>query len=145
MLLLTTLESFNYLIGDLTGIEYAINLTHLDLHNNRISDISSLAGLTNLTHLDLGGNRISNISSSAGLTNLTYLTLGGNRISDISSLAGLTKLMYLPIQWLLYRERPWRFFAAQCRSRDSLLSCPLSSANSIRLTYSSAPFVPFAH
>jgi hypothetical protein len=79
-------------IVDLTGIEYATNLTGLDLDHNQISDISVLSGLTNMTWLILYFNQISDISPLSGLTNLTGLDLGGNQISDISGLSGLTNL-----------------------------------------------------
>ena len=82
-------------ISDLTGLEFATNLTHLDLRDNSISDISPLASLTNLTHLDLSDNSISDISAVSGLTKLTWLDLGGNSISDISAVSGLTKLTVL--------------------------------------------------
>ena len=107
-------------ISDLTGLEFATNLTELSLGDNsiwdisavaeltqltklslwsnNISDISAVAGLTNLTWLDLGGNSISDISPVIGLTNLTGLDLRGNNISDISAMAGLTQLAELRLQ-----------------------------------------------
>ena len=119
MATLTGLNAINANIRDLTGIEYATNLTALLLRdnnivdisvvagltnltvlrsgNNSISDISVLAGLTNLTELSLYGNSISKISVLAGLTNLTHLGLGGNNIVDISSVSGLTNLTYLSL------------------------------------------------
>ena len=82
-------------ISDLTGLEFAINLTHLDLFGNSISDISPLASLTNLTLLYLSSNSISDISAVSGLTNLTSLGLGSNSISNISAVSGLTNLTSL--------------------------------------------------
>jgi hypothetical protein len=82
-------------IVDLTGLEYAVNLTILTLHFNQISDISALSGLTNLTRLNLSGNQIVDVSALSGLTNLTRLNLSGNQISDISALSGLTNLTLL--------------------------------------------------
>lgn len=43
-------------IVDLTGLEYAMNLTKLWLYTNRISDITPLEGLTNLTNLWVSDN-----------------------------------------------------------------------------------------
>ena len=83
------------IVSDLTGIEFATNLTKLLLPYNSISDISVLAGLKNLTHLDLLDNRVSDISALAGLKNLTYLNLPYQYISDISVLAGLKNLTHL--------------------------------------------------
>ena len=94
---LTHLEAENLNISDLTGLEFATNLTVLYLWNNSISDLSPLAGLTNLKKLGLHRNLISDISPLAGLTLLTWLRLQQNSISDISSLAGLTQLQDLAI------------------------------------------------
>ena len=89
---LTRLSAKERDIQDLTGLEFATNLTALDLDNNKIVDISPLAKLTNLTTLYLSYNRITNISPLAKLTNLTGLNLHANEIVDISPLAGLTNL-----------------------------------------------------
>jgi hypothetical protein len=43
-------------IFDLTGLEYAVNLTYLDLSGNQIMDISALQGLKLLETLNLMGN-----------------------------------------------------------------------------------------
>jgi hypothetical protein len=120
MLLLTSLSAGNWGIVDLTGIEYATNLTYLDLrwnqisnisalsglinltelllHDNQISDISALSGLTNLEKLYFCCNPISDITALSGLTNLTFLVLMENQISDISALSGLTNLTYLTLR-----------------------------------------------
>ncbi len=95
---LTQLDVIHSEIGNLTGLEHAVNLTSLFLHGNSISDISALAELTELTSLNLGSNNISDISSLAELTNLEYLYLGANNISDISPLAGLTSLTSLDLE-----------------------------------------------
>ena len=90
-------------ISDLTGLEFAFNLTRLDLgtefvsgggdvNSNHISDLSPLSGLNNLTSLDLERNSISDVSALSGLTSLTTLWLPNNLISDISSLANLTNI-----------------------------------------------------
>ena len=84
-------------IRDLTGLEFASNLTYLGLSDNDISDISTLRGLTNLRSLGLSDNDISDISALRGLTNLIELSLSDNDISDISALRGLTNLRRL---WL---------------------------------------------
>ena len=85
-------------IGDLTGLEYAINLEFLLLPQNRIQDIRPLANLTNLTFLDLGGNAISDVSPLAGLVRLEVLGLWSNQIVDVSPLAGLVNLKDVALQ-----------------------------------------------
>lgn len=97
MLGLTSLGASQYGISDLTGLEYAVNLTGLYLFDNNISDITPLAGLTNLTGLYLYDNRISDITPLAGLTNLVGLYIYNNNISDITPLAGLTNLKGLSL------------------------------------------------
>ena len=94
---LTTLSATNSGISNLSGLEYARNLTDLDLGWNSISDITPLSGLTNLTTLSLRSNQISDISHLENLTNLEELKFDGNEISDVSSLENLTNLTLL---WL---------------------------------------------
>lgn len=95
MTTLTFLNPWGEDISDLTGLDYAINLTDLNLNRNSISDISPVAGLTSLTSLHLGGSSISDIAPVTGLTNLTDLTLFESSISDIAPVAGLTNLTKL--------------------------------------------------
>ncbi len=101
MATLTRLQARNANISNLTGFEFATNLTSLDLaygesgNSNAVSDLSPLVDLTQLTRLVLPGNSISDISAVAGLTNLILLHFWGNSISDISSVAGLTNLTTL--------------------------------------------------
>ena len=118
---LTRLEAPNSNISDLTGLEYATNLTRLDLgaewvsrrevkrymanfvqrrngaNSNEISNLSPLSGLTRLEYLNLGSNLISDVSVLSGLTSLTYLDLYDNYISDVSALSGLTNLTSLDL------------------------------------------------
>ncbi len=79
-------------ISNLTGLEFAINLSFLHIGGNSVSDLSPLAGLIKLDFLDVAGNLISDISPLKGLTRLKGLILTGNLISDISPLIGLTNL-----------------------------------------------------
>ena len=90
-------DTLEYKIQDLTGLEFAINLTELHLGRNQISDVSALKNLTKLTYLDLGHNQIMDVSPLENLTNLTHLHLGRNQISDVSSLKGLTNLTHLSL------------------------------------------------
>jgi len=98
MLALTSLDARWRNIGDLTGLEYAANLTWLVVERNPIGDVSALAGLTKLDWLDLEETDISDLAPLAGLTNLTWLDLETNQISDFSPLAGLTELTWLDLQ-----------------------------------------------
>ena len=95
MLTLTKLDASSRSIQDLTGLEFAINLTTLSLYDNEVSDISALGGLTKLGWLDISYNEVSDVSALGSLTNLDKLFLISNRISDVSALGGLTNLTSL--------------------------------------------------
>jgi hypothetical protein len=100
MLSLTSLTSMHvhdyvHTITDLTGLEYAKNLSFLNLNYNLITDLTPLSGLTNLTSLHLYENQITNISPLAELTKLSRLDLGLNNANDISALKELTKMISL--------------------------------------------------
>ncbi|MCY4404157.1 MAG: leucine-rich repeat domain-containing protein [Candidatus Poribacteria bacterium] len=82
-------------IQDLTGVEFAINLTYFEIRRNLVSDISPLAGLTKLGNLRVQGNNISDISSITDLVDIGGLEIYDNEISDISPIAGLTNLYWL--------------------------------------------------
>ena len=48
-------------ITDLTGLEYAVNLSWLNLKNNQITDLSPIRSLTSLSGLDVSGNNLTEI------------------------------------------------------------------------------------
>ena len=106
MATLTRLEAPNSRIRDLTGIEYATELTVLNLgdvfingnriNSNEISDISPLSGLVKLTELYIHRNQIWDISPLSNLTALEKLDVSANfHISDISPLSDMTRLRTL--------------------------------------------------
>ncbi len=108
LLALTRLDAQNANIQDLTGIEYASNLSSLNLgaeyiegegtvNSNTVSNLSPLIGLTALTYLNLSHTILVDLSALSELTNLNSLDLVNNNISDISALSGLTNLTQL---WL---------------------------------------------
>ena len=97
MATLTHLEAQDANISDLTGLQFATNLTYLWLTGNPISDLSALCDLTKLRELILFGNAITDISTLANLQNVGHLNLGGNNISDISALANLINLESLDL------------------------------------------------
>jgi Leucine-rich repeat (LRR) protein len=69
-------------ISDLSGLQYAKNLSQLWLDYNQISDISPLAGLTNLEQLSLEYNQIADISALNNKINLQFLDLRGNPLNQ---------------------------------------------------------------
>ena len=82
-------------IRDLTGLQFATNLTELVVWHNQISDLSPLAGLIKLRVLYAHDNALSDISPVRGLTNLTQLVFDRSQVSDISPVRGLTNLTHL--------------------------------------------------
>ena len=97
MLTLTELDLSYPGLQDLTGLEFAKNLTFLRLSTSELSTLTPLAGLTNLTKLDLDIYELSDLTPLAGLTNLTELSIAGYELSDLTPLAGLTNLTKLKI------------------------------------------------
>ena len=101
MLGVTSLYYFpGSLITDITGLEYATNLTSLTLPGSpsaSLTDISPLQGLTSLTSLDLDGNlQLADLQPLQALVNLETLILQDNiSTSDITPLAGLVNLKEL--------------------------------------------------
>ncbi len=101
----TSLRIKNYNLRDLTGFEFATNLTVLNLgsskignnwyNSNSFTDLTPLIGLTNLKELNLNRASITNLSGLEGVTSLTWLDLTLTNITDISALAGLTNLTEL--------------------------------------------------
>ncbi|OOB78124.1 MAG: hypothetical protein BEN19_00945 [Epulopiscium sp. Nuni2H_MBin003] len=65
--LLTTLDISSQNITDLTGLEYAVNLSELNATDNNISDITPLSELNNLSQVDLSYNNLDLTSTTLDL------------------------------------------------------------------------------
>ena len=92
---LTALGANNRNIKDLTGLQFATNLSKLFLKHNEISDLSPLQGLKNLTELEFSWTQVSDLSPLAGLLNLRKLRFHDTDVSDLSPLAGLLNLEFI--------------------------------------------------
>ncbi len=93
-----TLERFvaeNKNIGDLTGLEFAKNLTELYIPFNPLSDISPLASLTKLREIWINDTEVSDLSPLASLRDLEVINVATTRISNLAPLAGLKNLKKL--------------------------------------------------
>ncbi len=86
MATVTSLNADGPDIRELTGLEYAINLTRLNL----------LRGIPR-TQAELNARPRFNLDPLSGLTELEYLALSGVIIFDMAPLADLTKLKYLSL------------------------------------------------
>ena len=104
-------------IGDLEGIQFAINLEELWIegarwdesarqwhHFNEVSDLSPLSGLTKLVRLNVGGaanrldpsdNVIHDLSALADLSNLEDFQCWNCAVTDLTPLSGMSKLTAL--------------------------------------------------
>ncbi len=94
---LTSLDATDKGITNISGLEFALNLTNFDLGGNHIQDISPLQHLSKLSHISLFGNQISDLSSLIELRALVGLNLGLNQIRDVSLLAALVNLEHLDL------------------------------------------------
>ena len=112
------LAASDYGIIDLTGLEFATNLTWLALSFNEIVDLTPLAGLVNLTWLNLWSNEIVDLTPLAGLVNLTTLYLSYTTITDLTPLAGLVNLETLDMAWTGVRDLVPLFSLTKLTSLD---------------------------
>lgn len=93
---LVTLIANDDNISDLTGLEYAINLSTLSLRQNHITDLTPIQNLVSLTTLFLDNNySLSDIQALTNLTNLNYLGLSNNNITDLSPIHNAYDLISL--------------------------------------------------
>ena len=95
---LTRLHAVQASITNLSGLEYATNLTSLVAWQNQVSSLTPLQNLTQLTEIRMGSNEISDVSPLSGLTALTSLGLQRNNIVDVSPLASLVNLTWLRLR-----------------------------------------------
>ena len=89
------LDAQNSGIVDLTGIQFATNLTRINISHNQVSDLSPIAGLIELRELWITDNLVSDISPVRGLTNLIYLNCNDTLVSDLSPVSSLVNLEWL--------------------------------------------------
>lgn len=90
-------------ISNLTGLEYAENLTFLRFGYTSVTDLSPISDLESIEYLRFNNTAITDISLISGYTSLTYFnanTVTG--LEDISPLAGNTGL-----QTAILREVPF--------------------------------------
>lgn len=90
-------------ISNLSGLEYAENLTYFRFGYTSVTDLSPISDLENIEYLRFNNTDITDISPISGYTSLTYFnanTVTG--LEDISPLAGNTGL-----QTAILREVPF--------------------------------------
>ena len=97
MLQLIKLGVTGHGIANLTGLEFATNLTRLKIGQNPITDLSPIAGLIKLASLYIWATPVSDITPIANLTNLNDFRASSCQIADISPIANLVKLEKLSL------------------------------------------------
>lgn len=81
-------------VSDITGIDYAYNLTSVRIANTQVTDFSLLASLPKLTNISLAGSNItsSSIPNLNNLQNLTNLSISPASLDN----SALTKINKIP-------------------------------------------------
>ncbi|WP_271004835.1 LapB repeat-containing protein [Listeria seeligeri] len=81
-------------VSDITGIDYAHNLTSVRIANTQVTNFSLLASLPKLTNISLAGNNItsSSIPNLNNLQNLTSLSISPASLDN----SALTKINKIP-------------------------------------------------
>ena len=92
MATLIELNAENMGISDITGLEFATNLTVLRIGHNPISDLSPIAKLTKMREIYFNDTEVSDLSPLASLRDLEVINASQTRIFSLAPLAGLTKL-----------------------------------------------------
>jgi Leucine-rich repeat (LRR) protein len=90
-------------ISDLTGLEYAKNITYLRFGETAVTNLSPISGLRKVEYLRFNNTAITDISALSGYTTLTYFNANSvTGLTDISPLAGNTG-----IQEIILRDVPF--------------------------------------
>lgn len=80
-------------ISDLTGLEYAENITYLRFGETAVTDLTPIADLENVEYLRFNDTAVTDLSPLSNYTTLTYLNMNSTSgVTDISPLAGNTGL-----------------------------------------------------
>ncbi|TDL78966.1 fibronectin type III domain-containing protein [Peribacillus frigoritolerans] len=101
---LTYLNASAYVIKDLSGLEYAVNLQHLELAGNRLKNLEALKAFEKLEYLDLTMSGATDFSPLNSLTNLHSLLLGDTSFKDLKHIGNLTGLKLLDISWTSVKD-----------------------------------------
>ncbi len=115
---LTTLNLKYHTVYDLSPLSGLIHLRSVALLGNGFSSIGPLSGLMELESLDIESNEVTDISALSGLPNLASVCLHRNLISDISPLAGLTSLTWLDLRALPLNQDAYHTYIPQIKANN---------------------------
>ena len=74
----------NY-VSDLSGLEYAINLSRLTIFDTRVTDLTPISNLKQLTLLDIEGNSITDLAALSNMKQLINLLIGYRQIVKLKT------------------------------------------------------------
>jgi Leucine-rich repeat (LRR) protein len=94
-------------VTDLTGLEYAVNLTSLYLDGESPADLSPISGLTDLGAFSCYQCGITDVTPLAGLVSLHSLYLSGNGVTDPTPLSAVTGLEILDLSYNGLTSADW--------------------------------------
>ncbi|TDP94272.1 hypothetical protein EDF62_0686 [Leucobacter luti] len=80
---LQALKAPNSGIADLTGLEYASQLSIVDLSRNPITTLEPLRGLSTIRQLNVSSTLITDISAVATMPDINYLQFNWTEVSDL--------------------------------------------------------------
>ncbi len=92
------LDLSGYGIGDLSGLEYCVNLSILNLSGNCISNLYEVQFLAYLRELYLSDNQIEDLDVLRRLNELEILDLSNNEVEDISALLSIDSLKFVDLR-----------------------------------------------
>jgi hypothetical protein len=95
MLKLTSLSAANTSISNLSGLEFATNLSSLSLETALVTSLTPIQGLTRLSYLTVSSSPVADFSPVGALTNLNALWLRSDSITNIGFLTNLKALATL--------------------------------------------------
>ena len=97
---------------DLTGLEYAVNLTELELYGDPVTDLSPLKNLAKLSDLRLMRCRVRDIEPISSLPELSRLSLPINPLSRSKSEIHISQLEArgVEVDYLVVDEKAARAF-----------------------------------
>lgn len=95
----TSLDLSSLGISDLTGLEYAINVTEIDISNNSITSLEPIRNLYNLRKLDYSSNQVGTVPAwiftARSLSNVNGSSNGSTSVAGFSYCSNVLSTLYL--------------------------------------------------
>ncbi len=82
-------------VGDLEGLQFAVNLSSLKIEDSDVASLAHLNGLTRLQTVEIVRGSLAGLDSLSDVPALTVLNVSGNSIDDLSAVARFPRLIHL--------------------------------------------------